>query len=102
MNPVKDDNQTMRVLNLAEVLCGFVVLGISNKALAALTQTTPVQVSKDVALLIKKGWACKDDKTGHFHPTPEMTRVFQRVAIDLEQAQKEVTDITHRYIRTAR
>lgn len=99
MSHVKDDNQTLRVLNLAEVLCGFVVLGISNKSLAALTQTTPVQVSKDVALLIKKGWVRKDDKTGHFHPTPEMTRVFQRVATDLEQAQKEVTNITHRYIR---
>lgn len=95
-----DSNQTLRVLNLAEVLCGFVVLGISNKSLAALTQTTPVQVSKDIAYLIAKGWARKDDKTGHFHPTPEMTRVFQRVATDLERAQQEVTDITHRYIRT--
>lgn len=95
-----DSNQTMRVLNLAEVLCGFVVLGISNKSLAALTQTTPVQVSKDIAYLIAKGWARKDDKTGHFHPTPEMAHVFGRVAADLNRVQSEVTAITHQFTRT--
>jgi len=99
VSPVKEDNQTLRVLNLAEVLCGFVVLGISNKSLAALTQTTPVQVSKDMAILVKKGWARKDDKTGHFHPTPEMTQVFRRVAIDLARAEKEIADIAHQFNR---
>lgn len=97
----KDANQTLRVLNLAEVLCGFVVLGISNKSLAALTQTTPVQVSKDMGLLIKKGWARKDEKTGHFHPTPDMAHVFGRVAADLARAQNEVTAINHQFTRTA-
>lgn len=96
---VKDDNQTLRVLNLAEVLCGFVVLGISNKSLAALTQTTPVQVSKDIAYLIAKGWARKDDKTGHFHPTPEMAHVFGRVAADLARASQEVEELTRRFNR---
>lgn len=101
MNTVKDDNQTLRVLNLAEVLCGFVVLGISNKSLAALTQTTPVQVSKDMALLIKKGWARKDEKTGHFHPMPAMAHVFGRVAADLNRVQKEVSEVHHQFTRTA-
>lgn len=99
MNPVKDDNQTLRVLNLAGVLCGFVVLGISNKSLAALTQTTPVQVTKDVGLLIRKGWARKDEKTGHFHPTPEMAHVFGRVAADLARAANEVQELTRRFNR---
>lgn len=96
----KDANQTMRVLNLAEVLCGFVVLGISNKSLAALTKTTPVQVSKDIAYLITKGWARKDATTGHFHPTPEMANVFGRVAADLTRAQNAVATITHQFTRT--
>ncbi len=101
MPPVKDDNQTMRVLNLAETLCGFVQHGISNKALAALTQTTPVQVSKDIAFLVSKGWARKDEKSGHFHPTPEMAHIFGRVAADLARAQKDVEELLHRFTRTA-
>ena len=101
MKAVKDTNQTARVLTLLELLSGFVVLGISNKALAALTQTTPVQVSNDVAYLVNKGWARKDEKTGHFHPTPEMAHVFGRVAADLARAQKEVTDLNHQFTRSA-
>lgn len=99
MSAPRDDNQTLRVLNLAEVLCGFVVLGISNKSLASLTQTTPVQVSKDVAFLVKKGWARKDDTTGHFHPTPEMAQVFGRVAADLARAANEVQELLRRFNR---
>lgn len=100
MREVKDTNQTVRVLNLLELLSGFVVQGISNKSLAALTQTSAVKVSLDVAYLVQKGWARKDEKTGHFHPTPDMAHVFGRVAADLARAQKEVADLHHQFTRS--
>lgn len=100
MAELKDTNQTMRVLNLLEVLSGFVVAGVSNKTLAALTQTNAVKVSLDVAYLVQKGWVRKDEKTGHFHPTPEMAHVFGRVAADLARAQDDLRDLTARFSRS--
>ena len=47
---------TVRCLRMIELLYGHVLDGLSNKELARLLQTSPVNVSRDAALLAECGW----------------------------------------------
>jgi DNA-binding IclR family transcriptional regulator len=48
-------------------------------------------------VLIQKGWARKDDSTGHFHPTARMAQVFGRVLADLDRAEQHLSEIRRNF-----
>ena len=95
-----DRNLTLRTLDVLEALCGFAARGASNADLAAAVKTSPPNVTRAMAQLIEKGWARKDETTGHFHPTPRMGRVFGRVLADLDRAEQALATIRHNFTRT--
>ena len=57
-------------------------------------------VTRAINVLEEKGWARKDETTGHFHPTPRMGRVFGRVLADLDRAEQALASIRHNFTRT--
>lgn len=79
-----DRNLTLRTLDVLEALCGFAARGASNAELAAAAKTSPPNVTRAMAQLIKKGWARKDDETGRFFPQPDFTRLAFRVMADFD------------------
>ncbi len=57
-------------------------------------------VTRAINVLEEKGWARKDEITGHFHPTPRMGRVFGRVLADLDRAEQAISEVRHNFTRT--
>ena len=82
-----------RVLDVLEVLCSHPISGATNGDIAHATGSTPSQVTRDVAVLIRKGWAKKDADTARFFPTPAFTRLAFRVLADFDRAVRHVEDM---------
>ena len=67
-----DRGAAAKVLEVLEALSGYAVSGVSNTALARLLAMSAPNVTRAIGVLVDKGWARKDEATGHFHPTPRM------------------------------
>ena len=89
-----------KVLEVLEALSGYAVSGVSNTALARLLAMSAPNVTRAIGVLVEKGWARKDEATGHFHPTPRMGRVFGRVLADIDRAEQELSETRHNFTRT--
>lgn len=83
----------LRLLSLAEVLCGYAANGVTNADLALAVKTSAPNVTRGMAVLIAKGWARKDDSTGRFFPTSAFTRMCFRVTDDFDRLQRRVEDL---------
>jgi DNA-binding IclR family transcriptional regulator len=82
----------VRLLDVLEALCGYVVRGASNADLAKAVNTTPSAVTRDMAQLIEKGWARKDAVTGRFHVTAHFTRLTFAVLGDFDSAKRRLDE----------
>lgn len=97
----KDDRKSVeKMLDILDALSGCAVNGVSNGALAKGLNLTPSTVCVQMGTLIDKGWARKDEATGHFHPTAKMGQVFGRVLADIDKAEQKIAEIKHNFTRT--
>lgn len=94
-----DRNAAMKVLDVLDALSGHAVTGASNTALSKQLGLSASAITRAMSVLIEKGWARKDEATGHFHPTPRMGQVFGRVLADIGRAEQALTDIRHNFTR---
>lgn len=102
MSKAEDErNSAAKVLDLVEALSGCVVNGASNGALAKGLELSPSTVTVLMKTVIGKGWARKDETTGHFHPTPAMGRVYGRVLADINKSEQQIYDLKHNFTRNA-
>ncbi len=88
-----------KMLALVDALAGCAVHGASNTALANGLGFSPSNVTVLMRSLITKGWARKDEATGHFHPTAKMGQVFGRVLADIDKAERHIAEIKHNFTR---
>ena len=95
-----DRGSAIKVLEVLDALSGYAVTGVSNTALSKQVNLTASAITRAMGVLIEKGWARKDETTGHFHPTPRMGRVFGRVLADLDRAEQALVAIRHNFTRT--
>ena len=86
-----------RVLDVLEVLCAHPVSGASNSDIAHATASTPSQVTRDIAVLIRKGWARKDEASGRFYPAPAFTRLIVRVDAEFRRAEQRLADLRYAF-----
>ncbi len=100
MSAAKETRAAMKVLDVLDALSGFAVTGASNTTLSKQLGIHQSGITRAMAVLIDKGWARKDDATGHFHPTPRMGQVFGRVLADISRAKQGLADIEHNFART--
>ena len=96
----EDRGSAIKVLEVLDALSGYAVTGVSNTALSKQLNLTASAITRAMGVLIEKGWARKDETTGHFHPTPRMGRVFGRVLADLDRAEQTLAAIRHNFTRT--
>ncbi|WP_265284268.1 helix-turn-helix domain-containing protein [Verminephrobacter aporrectodeae] len=96
----EDRGAAIKVLDVLDALSGHAVRGVSNTALSRQLNLTASAVTRAMGVLTDKGWARKDEATGHFHPTPRMGRVFGRVLADLNRAEQVLAEIRHNFTRT--
>lgn len=94
-----DRGAALKVLDVLDALAGHAVSGAANSTLARQLGLTNSAVTRAMSVLTEKGWARKDEQTGHFHPTPRMGRVFGRVLADIDRAEKNLADIRHNFTR---
>jgi DNA-binding IclR family transcriptional regulator len=83
----------LRLLSLAELLCGYAARGATNGDLAEALKTSRPNVTRDMAVLIVKGWARKSEDTGRFYPTTAFTRMLFRATDDVSRMQTQVDDL---------
>ena len=95
-----DRGSAIKVLEVLDALSGYAVTGVSNTALSKQLNLTASAITRAMGVLIEKGWARKDETTGHFHPTPRMGRVFGRVLADLDRAEQSIAEVRHNFTRT--
>ena len=95
-----DRGSAIKVIEVLDALSGYAVTGVSNTALSKQLNLTASAITRAMGVLIEKGWARKDETTGHFHPTPRMGRVFGRVLADLDRAEQALATIRHNFTRT--
>lgn len=88
-----------KVLDVLDALAGYAVRGVSNTALAQHLNLNASTITRSMEILVKKGWARKDETTGLFHPTPRMAQVFGRVLADIDRAEQQLADIKNRFTR---
>ena len=96
----EDRGSAIKVLEVLDALSGYAVTGVSNTTLSKQLNLTASAITRAMGVLIEKGWARKDETTGHFHPTPRMGRVFGRVLADLDRAEQALASIRHNFTRT--
>lgn len=90
--PTAATTSALKVLDVLEALSGYAVNGVSNKALAELCRTDAAAITRAVSTLIEKGWARKEEATGHFHPTAQFTRLAFTVLADFQKAEQRLAD----------
>ena len=95
-----DRSSALKVLDVLDVLSAYTVSGVSNTALSRQLNLSASAVTRAINVLEEKGWARKDETTGHFHPTPRMGRVFGRVLADLDRAEQSIAEVRHNFTRT--
>jgi len=101
MSRLKNDRTSAeKILDVVDALSGCAVNGASNTALAKGLGLSPSNVTVLMRSVIEKGWARKDETTGHFHPTAKMGQVFGRVLADIDKAERHIAEIKHNFTRT--
>jgi DNA-binding IclR family transcriptional regulator len=95
-----DRSSALKVLDVLDALSAYTVSGVSNTALSRQLNLSASAVTRAINVLEEKGWARKDEITGHFHPTPRMGRVFGRVLADLDRAEQAISEVRHNFTRT--
>ena len=95
-----DRSSALKVLDVLDALSAYTVSGVSNTALSRQLNLSASAVTRAINVLEEKGWARKDEITGHFHPTPRMGRVFGRVLADLDRAEQAIAEVRHNFTRT--
>lgn len=95
----EDRGAAAKVLDVLDALSGYAVRGVSNTALATQLKLSASTVTRAMDVLIDRGWARKDEATGHFHPTPRMGRVFGRVLADIDHAEQGIAEIRNNFTR---
>lgn len=98
MSKQDDRGAAEKMLDMVEALSAYPVTGVSNSSLSKQLNAPPSWVSQNMASLIKKGWARKDEGNGLFYPTPAMARVFGRVMADISAAEHRLHDIKHNFM----
>ncbi|WP_422097015.1 hypothetical protein [Variovorax sp.] len=83
----------LRLLALAEILSGYAATGATNGDLAEALKTSRPNVTRDMAVLIARGWARKSEETGRFYPATAFTRMCFRTTDDLNRMQTHVEDL---------
>ncbi len=94
-----DRNSVGKMIDLLDALSGCVVKGASNGALAKGLELSPSTVTVMMKTLINKGWARKDEVTGHFHPTAKMGQIFGNVLAEIDKAERHIAEIKHNFTR---
>ncbi len=95
-----DRGSAIKVLEVLDALSGYAVTGVSNTTLSKQLDLNASAITRAMGVLIEKGWARKDETTGHFHPTPRMGQVFGRVLADFDRAEQKLTEARQRFTRT--
>lgn len=90
----------IKVLDVLDALSAYSVNGVSNTSLSQQLNLSASAVTRAMGVLIEKGWARKNETTGHFHPTPRMGRVFGRVLADLDRAEQAIAEVRNNFTRT--
>lgn len=90
----------IKVLDVLDALSAYAVNGVSNTSLSQQLNLNASAVTRAMGVLIEKGWARKNETTGHFHPTPRMGRVFGRVLADLDRAEQAIAEVRNNFTRT--
>ena len=85
-------NQAERVLVLVQVIARYAASGATNSELATTAQSSRPNVTRDMALLIKAGFATKDEETGRFYPSTTFTRLTFAVDADFNRVQTQLAD----------
>lgn len=99
MSRIDKNTPTMKVLNVLDALAGYAVNGVANVVLAEQLGMTTSTVSRAMQVLVDKGWARKNEVTGHYHPTPRMGQVFGRVLMDIARAEQALADVKQNFAR---
>jgi DNA-binding IclR family transcriptional regulator len=94
MSATKTSAAGLRLLTLMEALCGYAAAGASNAELAEAIRTTPPNVTRQMATLIAKGWARKDETTGRFFPTARFGALAIHMLDDVERMTTRIDDFT--------
>lgn len=101
MSTATDDNksggQVIRAMEMLECLAGRVMLGMSNKDLAAAMRCPPPAVTRTAAVLISKGWVEKDPVTERFRITPRFSRLALKTLADFDRARSELDQLQRNY-----
>ena len=85
-------NQAERVLVLVQVIARYPASGATNSELAVAAHSTRPNVTRDMALLIKEGFATKDEETGRFYPSTTYTRLTFEADADFNRVQLQFND----------
>jgi DNA-binding IclR family transcriptional regulator len=94
-------HSALKVLDVLEVLSSYAASGVSNTAIAKQLDIDPSAVTRATRVLQKKGWARKDETSGHFFPTPRAGQVFGRILADFSRAESELSNLKHNFTRSA-
>ena len=97
MTDEKTGAQVIRALDMLEILSGRVVLGMSNKDLAAAMRCPAPSVTRTAAVLISKGWVEKDPVTERFRITTRIGRISFNAAADFDRARRELDQLQRNY-----
>ena len=97
MSTPDDRGAAAKVLDVLDALSGHAVTGVSNTALSSRLKPPASAVTRAMDVLIERGWARKDEASGHFHATPGMAQVFGRVLADLDRAEQRLADLRSRF-----
>ena len=97
MTDEKTGAQVIRALDMLEILSGRVVLGMSNKDLAAAMRCPAPAVTRTAAVLIAKGWVEKDPVTERFRITTRIGRISFHAAADFDRARSELDQLQRNY-----
>lgn len=97
MTDEKTGAQVIRALDMLEILSGRVVLGMSNKDLAAAMRCPAPSVTRTAAVLISKGWVEKDPVTERFRITTRIGRISFHAAADFDRARSELDQLQRNY-----
>lgn len=89
-----------RILRLIFALAGNEFHGLSNKELAALLETEPSNVVRDLYNAMKAGWVEQIAETQRYRLGPRPVQVFGAFTTELQRMRQKIEETGERYLRT--
>lgn len=89
-----------RLLQLILTLSGNEIEGLAPGQIAKLADSSPSQVTRDLANLRHKGWAEQIETSGRWRLGPEIVQIATRHLTALDRASKRLAEATNRYSRS--